>query len=310
MRSKLLLAMALTVGSLGFGVPAASAGGDGDGGDGANGHFTCEATSARVKTPLVDAVSTQANPGGDPCQDQFAQVLGAAVPGAPQMPVVTANVLTAQTESDPGDEPGAQSDAEAVDVKVFLGTTTINLEVLRAQAIARCDNGEEVLEGNSEVIGLDINGQGGSFDEEVKITDPANPLLNIYLNEQTETTDAEGNRVLTQRALHIFGLQSNGFLVDIVVAEAVVDVHGDPCAPEEPPKKPECSDEIDNDKDGKIDFPADPGCESPEDDDESDDPKAPECSDGMDNDGDKLTDHPEDPGCESPEDNNESDEKK
>ncbi len=32
---------------------------------------------------------------------------------------------------------------------------------------------------------------------------------------------------------------------------------------------PECSDGIDNDGDGLIDYPADPGCESPEDDDES-----------------------------------------
>jgi hypothetical protein len=103
------------------------------------------------------------------------------------------------------------------------------VDVLRAQAIARCEHGEAVFEGNSEVIGLDVNGEGGEFSEEVRITDPANPLLNIYLNEQTTEEDAGGNRKLTQRTLHIFGLRSIGFLVDIVVAEAIVDVHGDPC---------------------------------------------------------------------------------
>ena len=38
------------------------------------------------------------------------------------------------------------------------------------------------------------------------------------------------------------------------------------------PRKPQCSDGIDNDGDGKIDFPNDPGCDSPADDDERDRP--------------------------------------
>jgi uncharacterized repeat protein (TIGR01451 family) len=38
------------------------------------------------------------------------------------------------------------------------------------------------------------------------------------------------------------------------------------------PEPPECSDEVDNDGDGKIDFPNDPGCDSPEDDHERDRP--------------------------------------
>ncbi|WP_034267315.1 choice-of-anchor P family protein [Haloechinothrix halophila] len=69
---------------------------------------------------------------------------------------------------------------------------------------------------------------------------------------------------------------------------------------------PECSDGVDNDGDKKIDHPEDPGCDSPEDNDESDDPKQPECSDGVDNDGDKKTDFPDDPGCESSEDDSEA----
>jgi hypothetical protein len=104
-----------------------------------------------------------------------------------------------------------------------------------------------------------------------------------------------------------------------------------------------CSDGIDNDGDGLIDFPADPGCSSPTDNDETDvaecadgidndgngktdfsgaDPGcssaadpieqsipvgAPACSDGIDNDGDGLTDYPADPGCHSPNDNSEVD---
>lgn len=65
-----------------------------------------------------------------------------------------------------------------------------------------------------------------------------------------------------------------------------------------------CSDGLDNDGDGKVDFPADPGCTSIEDQDETDPPI---CSDGLDNDGDGKVDFPADPGCNSPQDNSEED---
>lgn len=57
---------------------------------------------------------------------------------------------------------------------------------------------------------------------------------------------------------------------------------------------PQCSDGIDNDNDGAIDFPADFSCSSLIDTDESL-PRT-ECQDGEDNDGDDLKDK-EDPGC-------------
>jgi large repetitive protein len=66
---------------------------------------------------------------------------------------------------------------------------------------------------------------------------------------------------------------------------------------------PQCSDGIDNDGDGKIDWPDDPGCSSPFDDAETDDcpggPNCPACSDGLDNDGDGKIDYPSDPSCAS-----------
>ncbi len=58
-----------------------------------------------------------------------------------------------------------------------------------------------------------------------------------------------------------------------------------------------CEDTVDEDGDGKIGFPSDPGCLSPTDDDESDTcfPTAtagcPECGDGIDNDNDGKTDY-------------------
>lgn len=65
---------------------------------------------------------------------------------------------------------------------------------------------------------------------------------------------------------------------------------------------PQCSDGIDNDHDGQIDW-SDPQCTSPLDNTEAE--RA--CADGMDNDDDGHPDYPDDPGCTSLEDNNEAD---
>ena len=64
----------------------------------------------------------------------------------------------------------------------------------------------------------------------------------------------------------------------------------------------ECSDGIDNDMDGDIDFPEDSTCTSPDTIAEST-----QCSDGIDNDlpPDGVSDFPNDPGCASANDNNE-----
>lgn len=66
----------------------------------------------------------------------------------------------------------------------------------------------------------------------------------------------------------------------------------------------QCSDNLDNDGDGAMDYPSDFSCSSATDTDETN-PKA-QCQDGLDNDGDNLTDYPQDPGCFSKQDNNES----
>ena len=62
---------------------------------------------------------------------------------------------------------------------------------------------------------------------------------------------------------------------------------------------PACSDDLDNDFNGYIDFPSDPGCSSLGDLEESSPRVTPACLDGEDNDGDELIDYPSDPGCDS-----------
>ncbi len=68
----------------------------------------------------------------------------------------------------------------------------------------------------------------------------------------------------------------------------------------------QCNDGQDNDGDGFVDFPDDPGCTSETDDTENSLP-APQCSDGRDNDGDGKTDFPNDPGCFDPNQDSETD---
>jgi hypothetical protein len=58
---------------------------------------------------------------------------------------------------------------------------------------------------------------------------------------------------------------------------------------------PACSDQLDNDDDGRTDFPSDPSCESKRDTSE----KNPPCSDGRDNDEDGGIDYPSDRSCMS-----------
>lgn len=70
---------------------------------------------------------------------------------------------------------------------------------------------------------------------------------------------------------------------------------------------PACNDGIDNDGDGRTDYPEDPGCASPEDPSELDPLHLPQCADGIDNDGDGridfdqngngIVDPEDDPGC-------------
>jgi len=79
-------------------------------------------------------------------------------------------------------------------------------------------------------------------------------------------------------------------------------------------RKAQCSDGIDNDGDGRIDFPNDPDCTGPTDDSEAgaarrtrpdDGGDEAECEDGIDNDGDGRVDYPDDRGCTSRNDDSE-----
>jgi hypothetical protein len=90
--------------------------------------------------------------------------------------------------------------------------------------------------------------------------------------------------------------------------DGAVDFPDDPgCAdatdPSERSSSLECDDGFDDDGDGLADHPQDPGCLSPADTSEREDSLA--CDDGIDNDGDGVSDVPGDPGCDDPTDGSE-----
>jgi hypothetical protein len=69
-------------------------------------------------------------------------------------------------------------------------------------------------------------------------------------------------------------------------------------AGQDPPPPPACSDGIDNDGDGNVDFPRDTDCTTSDGNSEGvRPPPRPQCSDGIDNDSDGRTDYPFDTQC-------------
>jgi hypothetical protein len=90
-----------------------------------------------------------------------------------------------------------------------------------------------------------------------------------------------------------------------ILVSAVVACGGGADTGDDSPKA-QCNDGIDNDGDGTIDFPDDPGCTSASDETE-DSPTSPQCNDGRDNDNDGLIDYPADPGCFAPQQDDEID---
>ncbi|MGK0362380.1 MAG: hypothetical protein ACI9U2_004701, partial [Bradymonadia bacterium] len=59
----------------------------------------------------------------------------------------------------------------------------------------------------------------------------------------------------------------------------------------------QCLNNLDDDEDGRIDYPNDPGCDTPADRLEEDEGRFPVCSNDEDDDGDGIVDFPLDPGC-------------
>jgi len=129
-----------------------------------------------------------------------------------------------------------------------------------------------------------------------------------YSGDQAFVWDAgHGMRALATVLEGDYGLDLGGWSLPVAwgVAPSGRAIAGAGSAPSDEPwqqsgwvvhldLEPRCHDGVDNDGDGLVDFPADPGCASALSDTES-----PPCSDGIDNDGDGFVDYPDDVVCTS-----------
>lgn len=195
----------------------------------------------------------------------------------------------------------AEGLVEGLDVLIDVagqGVSVLSADAVRAEAVGVCRDGEVEYSASSEIVGLSVAG------ELLPVNGPLQDLVDAIgdLLEQT------GLEAVVDVQRNVVNVDADGASVDALVVTVLAAV-GDPLAEVrvahaevgglECGEAPECSDGEDNDGDDAVDFPADPGCESPEDDSEIDGPAGdvPECSDGTDNDGDGAVDFPADPGC-------------
>ena len=111
----------------------------------------------------------------------------------------------------------------------------------------------------------------------------SHPIMHVGVND-------EGSLVL-----EVHGRRMDGWFLD---ADGVVR---DRFRIEKGPEVPACSDGLDNDGDGLVDHPDDPGCLNA-----GSTVEDPECHDGLDNDGDQAVDYPADPTCRAAWDDDEA----
>jgi hypothetical protein len=159
----------------------------------------------------------------------------------------------------------------------------VGVGAVTSEALVSCVGGRAVFASGS-VIAEDLSVLNIPLDipvdnlanQVVDVTAALAGILEIRRNVVTETPNG----------INVVGLQVRVLDQGLVVNISEAEVTGGICA-----DVPECRDGIDNDGDGRIDFPADPQCKSLDDDSE-----APECSNARDDDGDGKIDR-DDPGC-------------
>jgi hypothetical protein len=182
-------------------------------------------------------------------------------------------------------------------------------------ALARTINGDD---GNNILIGTDrsdvIRGFGG---DDVIRGRGGNDVLIGGLGDDT-LVGGRGNDTIdaVDGSGGDFVVCGSGFdkvRADVgdIVSTNCEDVQRVEDVPPPPPNNQttDCSDNLDNDGDGRTDFPNDPGCFSASDPSELNDQDGGngiDCSDNLDNDGDGKTDFPNDPGCSSANDPSEA----
>lgn len=181
------------------------------------GNFTCRASVLRFDgAGLLDALDLEpivSNPDNDPCVTDSDGL--STLPGP-----LTARVLQSSTENR---DDGATSKASGADVILTGGTTSLIIRAASSRADVTCTDGQPTFSGSSEVVGVTII-QLGQLPRVIPVGGPNQVItagpISVVLNEQTTTPDS-----LTQRAV-----SADTPLGDLVVAESIADVNGNPCA--------------------------------------------------------------------------------
>ncbi len=215
-----------------------------------------------------------------------------------------------ETETQPLAGPyNAQAIGQTENFEVLLdavgpGIPLVEADLIRGEAVAKCSAGGVVeYSAQSETQNLrivDRDELGAALDGILAALfpglDPFDPLVNVEENVITELPDGIAVDALV---VTLFEAANPLGLVQLRIGHA--EVSGVTCADTGP--VPECSDGIDNDGDGTVDFPADDDCDSP-----TDPTERPECSDGVDNDDPEDDDADiDDPGCHTDGDPNNPD---
>ncbi len=196
------------------------------------GSFTCKATLVRTERsnqPLLNQQLFVANAGGGACANDSAGLTGSdkvTIAG-----VGTVDVLYARTF---GNSHTAESGVARADLTVAGIPVSVALLTSTASG-GTCAPPGPALSGSSEVLEVKVGGQtvevppGSKADDTPDHVVPG--VMDIHLNYQTETTG--NDRVRTQRALFIDVKQGSLGLAavpDVIIAESVADIHGDPCS--------------------------------------------------------------------------------
>ena len=186
----------------------------------------------------------------------------------------------------------------------LLELALLSADSVRGEAVGVCRSGQALYSGQSEVVNLEINNQPVGLDDPVTgLLDTVNmalaPLAQVAkIDRNVVTPTANG---ITVDALIVTLVSLTGEpLSELIVGHA--EVGGLQCPP-----VPQCSDTQDNDGDGLVDA-QDPGCITDGVYDPNDNDERNECVDGIDNADpeDRLVDFGADPGCDSAQDDDET----
>lgn len=143
--------------------------------------------------------------------DEFdAARVNAEVPG-----LLTAHVLHAAVVAQ---DKRSRSEASVADLNLTVGGHTITAELLMARATAGCENGPITMSGGSEIVSLQVDGQGvvvsGQPDQTIVL-----PNERIVINEQSSSSTKDSGEI-TVNALHVV---IDG-VADVIVSSAHADI--------------------------------------------------------------------------------------